>query len=95
MDDSIINFISDIVEETRNNSQIVLGVSIRAATGILKLARFSAALDDRDFVIPDDVKKFIKPVLRHRIILDSEAEIDGLNTDAVIEKIINKVKVPR
>ena len=95
VDDSIINFISDIVEETRNNSQIVLGVSIRAATGILKLARFSAALDDRDFVIPDDVKKFIKPVLRHRIILDSEAEIDGLNTDAVIEKIINKVKVPR
>ncbi len=95
VDDSIINFISDIVEETRHNSQIVLGVSIRAATGILKLARFSAALDDRDFVIPDDVKKFIKPVLRHRIILDSEAEIDGLNTDAVIEKIINKVKVPR
>ncbi len=95
VDDSIINFISDIVEETRHNSQIVLGVSIRAATGILKLARFSAALDDRDFVIPDDVKKFIKPVLRHRIILDSESEIDGLNTDAIIEKIINKVKVPR
>jgi MoxR-like ATPase len=95
VEDSIIKFISDIVDETRKNSQILLGVSIRAAAGLVKLAKVCAAIDNRNYVIPDDVKSLIKPVLRHRIILEADAEIDGLTTDAVIDKIINKVKIPR
>lgn len=95
VDDSIIEFITEIVTQTRTSNQIILGASTRAATAILKLARYAAALDERTYVIPDDVKCFIKPVLRHRVVLHSDAEIEGINADTLIDKIALKVKVPR
>jgi MoxR-like ATPase len=73
----------------------MLGASARAATHVLLASKTYAALQGRDFVTPDDVKFMIPPVFRHRILLKPEAEIEGLNADAVIQRLLGQVEVPR
>jgi len=70
-------------------------VSTRAAIFLLNAAKFRAALDGRNYVIPDDIKQSAFPVLRHRLLLQADAEIEGRGNDDIITEILESVKVPR
>jgi len=93
-EEHILDYIADIIEESRKHSAVRLGGSPRAAIALLQLSRSLALLDGRDYVIPDDVKKSVKPVLRHRIVLKPEAEIEGMTADKIIDDVLKKVAVP-
>lgn len=95
VEEKLIQFIAKISVATRNDKSIYLGASPRATIAILNAAKAYAALSGRDFVIPDDVIYVAKPVLRHRIILTPEKEMEGTPEDEVIEKIIHSIEVPR
>lgn len=95
VEENLIHFIAKISVATRNDKAIYLGASPRATIAILNAAKAYAALSGRDFVIPDDIIYVAKPVLRHRIILTPEKEMEGTNEDEVIEKIIHSIEVPR
>lgn len=95
VEEKLIQFIAKISVATRNDKAIYLGASPRATIAILNAAKAWAALSGRDFVIPDDVIYVAKPVLRHRIILTPEKEMEGTPEDEVIEKVIHSVEVPR
>ncbi len=91
----ILDYIARIAAASRRSSDIILGASPRAATHVLLAAKTYAALQGRDYVIPDDVKHLVPPVFRHRLLLKPEAEIEGLNADAVIQRLLGQVEVPR
>lgn len=95
VDEKVMNYIANIIHKTRNHPHLYLGASPRASIAILNSAKAYAALNGRDFVIPEDIKKVVYPVLRHRIILTPEREMEGLTTDRVIEMIVQSVEVPR
>ena len=95
VEEKLIHFIAKISVATRNDKSIYLGASPRATIAILNAAKAYAALSGRDFVIPDDIIYVAKPVLRHRIILTPEKEMEGAPEDEVIEKIIHSIEVPR
>jgi MoxR-like ATPase len=95
VDESIYDYIVTIIEFTRRANVISIGASPRGSIALLLCAKTCAALNGRDYVIPDDIRELAPPVLRHRIILKPEAEIDGLKPDKVIETILSQVKVPR
>ncbi|MEO6489389.1 MAG: MoxR family ATPase [Ferruginibacter sp.] len=91
----LIEYIATIVSETRNNPSLFLGASTRASLAILKSAKASAAIHGRDFVIPEDIKEMTPHVLRHRIMLTPEKEMEGISPDNLIETILKAVEVPR
>ena len=91
----VLEYIAQIVHETRNNKALYLGASPRASVAILKGAKAFAAMRGRDFVTPDDVIAVAPPVLRHRIILTPEKDMEGGTPDEIIEGILKKVEVPR
>ena len=91
----LIEFIAKIVNETRNNPALYLGASPRASLAILRSAKANAAIKGRDFVTPDDIKEMATPVLRHRIILTPEKEMEGITADELIENILRTIEVPR
>ncbi len=95
VEEKLIQFIAKISVATRNDKSIYLGASPRATIAILNASKAWAALSGRDFVIPDDVVYVAKPVLRHRIILTPEKEMEGIPEDEMIEKIIHSIEVPR
>lgn len=95
VEDGILKYIADINAASRRSPDLALGASARAATHVLRAAKTFAALQGRDFVTPDDVKFIVPPVFRHRILLKPEAEIEGLNADAVIQRLLGSVEVPR
>ncbi len=95
IDPNLRTYIAEIVSKTRNNNALYLGASPRASLNIMNAAKASAAISGRDFVVPDDIKFVAFPVLRHRIILSPEKEMEGVTTDSVIKQIINSVEVPR
>ncbi len=95
VEEKIIKYIAEIITKTRNHPHLYLGGSPRASIAVLMAAKGFAAIQGRDFVIPEDVKKSMIPVLRHRIILTPEREMEGMTTDKVIEMIIQSVEVPR
>lgn len=95
IEDRLIQFIAKIIVATRNDKSIYLGGSPRASLSILNASKAFAAMSGRDFVIPDDIINSSKPVLRHRIILTPEKEMEGVSEDEVIEKIIHSLEVPR
>ncbi|MCH9654668.1 MAG: MoxR family ATPase [Planctomycetes bacterium] len=92
---SIIQYITSIVSRTRSWHTIEVGASPRASVNLLIGSRVMAACQGRDFVVPDDVKELSLPVLRHRIRLHPEAEIEGMNVDDVIWEILESVEAPR
>jgi len=94
-EDAIVAYCVDLVRQTRQWPAITVGASPRAAISLLLLAKAVAALGGRDFVIPDDVKGCAPAVLRHRVILRAEAEIEGTRADDVVRDLINAVKVPK
>jgi MoxR-like ATPase len=91
----LLEYIAAIIVETRNNSSIFLGASTRASLALLKAAKATAALRGRDFIIPEDIQNMAPHVLRHRIMLSPEKEMEGLTTDQLVEIIIKSVEVPR
>jgi MoxR-like ATPase len=95
VEDGILHYIGQIVQSSRTSPDLILGASTRAATHVLLAAKTLAALTGRDFVIPDDVKTVLPAVFRHRLILKPEAEIEGLDADAVIGRLLGQVEVPR
>jgi len=91
----LLEFIATIVNETRNNPALYLGASPRASLAILRASKAHAAMRGRDFVTPEDIKEMAPPVLRHRIILTPEKEMEGLTADDLIDSILKAVEVPR
>lgn len=95
VEEKLINFITSIVANTRNHKSIYLGASPRASIGILNAAKALASMRGRDFVTPDDIIYVIPPVLRHRIVLTPEKEMEGASTDDVVQQIVASIEVPR
>jgi len=95
VEEKIIKYIAEIVSKTRNHPHLYLGGSPRASIAILNTSKAFAAMNGRDFVIPEDVKKALNPVLNHRIILTPEREMEGMTTENVIEMIVQSVEIPR
>ncbi|MBE6610414.1 MAG: MoxR family ATPase [Ruminococcaceae bacterium] len=90
----IMSYIVSLVEATRHFDTVVLGVSPRGAQSLMKVAKGYAAIDNRDYVMPDDVKKAALPVLTHRIMLTSSAKIKANAAENVINDIVEQVPVP-
>jgi MoxR-like ATPase len=95
VEDGILGYIAAITEATRRNADIALGVSTRGSVALLLAAKTFATLRGRDYVSPDDVKALVPHVFRHRIALRPEAEVEGLDADAVFRRLLAKVEVPR
>jgi MoxR-like ATPase len=95
IDEKLFSYIAQIVHNTRNHPHLYLGASPRASIAIMNAAKAFAALQGRDFVMPDDVKKALAPVLRHRIILSPEREMEGMTPESVIDMIAQSVEIPR
>lgn len=95
VEEGILTYIAQVAAASRQSPDLTLGASTRAATHVLLSAKTYAALQGRDYVTPDDVKLVTPPVYRHRILLKPEAEIEGLNADAVIRRLLSRVEVPR
>ena len=93
--DEIISYIVDLIRATRETPALETGASPRAAAALATAARARAAIEGRDFVIPDDVKLLALPALRHRILLSPAAEIEGKTTDETLAGIIEQTAAPR
>jgi len=95
VEEKLLQFIAKIIVATRNDKSIYLGASPRASLALLNAAKAFAALAGRDFMVPDDIINVAKPVLRHRIVLTPEREMEGVREDEVIDKLIHTIEVPR
>ena len=95
VEDHLLRYIAQIVNETRNSPSLFLGASPRASVALLNGSKAYAAVNGRDFVTPEDIKFIAVPVLRHRIMLTPDKEMEGITTDEVATEIINKIDVPR
>jgi MoxR-like ATPase len=93
--DTLIDYIVDIVRATRQHASLQVGASTRAANMLAAAVRGFAALQGRDFVIPDDIKTLALPVLRHRLVLSPGAEIEGAVADRIVAAILDQTPVPR
>jgi MoxR-like ATPase len=93
--DEIINYIANVVHETRNHGDLFLGASPRASLALLKASKAMAAISGREFVTPDDVRSVSDAVLNHRIIPSPEKEMEGITAQDIIKQIIQKIEVPR
>ena len=91
----LISYIARIVHDTRDNQSLFLGASPRASIAIMNASKALAAISGRDFVTPEDIREITPHVLRHRIILTPEREMEGLTTNDIINEIIRKIEVPR
>ncbi|NRA92590.1 MAG: MoxR family ATPase [Psychroserpens sp.] len=91
----LIKYIADIIVNTRNNPFLYLGASPRASIAILKASKAFAAMNGRDFVTPEDIKRAAIPVLQHRVIVTPEREMEGVTTKQIIKQIIEAVEIPR
>ncbi|HAC25136.1 MAG TPA: magnesium chelatase [Cytophagales bacterium] len=95
VEEKLLGYVARIAQETRANASLYLGASPRASVALLNSSRALAGIRGRDFVTPEDVKTLAVPVLRHRVMLTPDKEMEGLQVDEVIRQIVNKVEVPR
>lgn len=95
IEEKLLAFIAKLVHQTRNNKSIYLGASPRASLAIMNAAKATAAIQGRDFVTPDDIITVAAPVLRHRIILSPEKEMEGIAENEIIKQLINGLEIPR
>ncbi len=95
VDDAVIGYLVDVVRKTREDSAIEVGASPRASLAMLAAARVVAASEGRSFVTPDDVKPMAKPVLRHRVLLHPDAQLQGVSADDRIDDALRRTPVPR
>ncbi len=91
----LYTYILGLSRRTREWPTLLLGASPRAALSVMLVAQAAAAFDGRDYLVPDDVKRAVQPVLRHRVILKPEAELEGFDADRVLADVIAAVPVPR
>jgi MoxR-like ATPase len=95
VDESILDYLLALVQKTRQHSDLVLGASPRSAVAWLTVSKAHAWLAGRQYITPDDIKAVAPPLLRHRLILRPEAQLDGVGVDSVIHAVLNQVPVPR
>jgi len=95
IEDKLLHYIAALIQETRVNASLYLGASPRASLSVMNCSKALAAMNNRDFVTPDDVLEMLPHVLRHRIMLTPEREMEGISADEVIAQIIKAVEVPR
>lgn len=93
--EELVNYVVQLVRETRAHDSILVGASPRATEALLMASRAAAAIDERDYVTPDDIKSLARPALVHRIILRPEYEIEGLTCAEAVDQILREVPVPR
>ncbi len=93
--DEVIAYVVSLIRSTRGHPDLAKGASPRAASALAAAARAAAALEGRDYVIPDDVKLLAQPLLRHRVVLSPAAEIDGRRADDIVAQLIDRVEAPR
>ena len=91
----LYTYILSLARRTREWPMLLLGASPRAALSIMRVAQSAAAFDGRDYLVPDDVKRAVPPVLRHRVLLKPEAELEGFDADRVLADLVAAVPVPR
>jgi len=95
VDDPILDYLLALIHKTRQSADLSLGASPRSAVSWLRASKAHAWLKGQDYVTPDNVKAIALPLLRHRLILGPEAQLDGLTTDSVIASVLKQVPVPR
>jgi MoxR-like ATPase len=95
VEEKLIRYIVSVVASTRQHKSIYLGASPRASIGILQSSKAIAAMNGRDFVVPEDIIYVMPSVLRHRLVLSPEKEMEGGTTDDVITQIIQSSEIPR
>lgn len=95
VEDKLIAFIARIISETRNDRSLYVGASPRASVALLQVSKALAVLRGRNFVIPEDVIYALAPVLRHRISLTPDREMEGISTDDVLKEIVGRLEIPR
>jgi len=95
VEEKLIKYIAALVANTRKNKDLYLGASPRASISLLAASKSYAIMQERDFVTPEDIQYMAKPVLRHRIILSPDREMEGFTPDNVIDRILAQVEVPR
>lgn len=95
IEENILKYIAELVTKTRNHPYLYLGASPRASLAIMNTSKVFAAIEGRDFAIPEDVKKALVPVLQHRIVLTPEREMEGFTAAQVVDLIVKSVEVPR
>jgi MoxR-like ATPase len=93
--EEVVAYLVDIVRRTRGHESVLVGAGPRATQALLVGARANAAINDRDYATPDDVKLMAVPVLEHRLVLRPEFEIEGVTVGEIIERILTEVAVPR
>jgi len=91
----LLDYIVSIVRATRNSPAVSLGASPRAAISLMLVAKAIAAIEGRDFLIPDDVKTAAPPILRHRMLLKPEADLEGITTDQIVTEVLAAMAVPQ
>lgn len=95
IDERLLQFIARLVNQTRHNKSIYLGASPRASLAIMNASKAMAAINGRDFVTPEDILEVVPPILRHRIILSPDKEMEGVSEDTVLKQIIQSMDIPR
>ena len=95
IEEKLLQFIAKFVHHTRNHKSIYLGASPRASLAVMNASKAMAAINGRDFVTPEDIVEVMPPVLRHRIILAPDKEMEGVTEDAVLKQIIQTMDIPR
>lgn len=95
VEEKLLSYIAELVNKTRNHPHLYLGASPRASIAVMNAAKAFAAINGRDFVIPEDIQNVLKPVLAHRLILSPDREMEGMTAGAVIDMITQSVEIPR
>ena len=95
IEEKLLQFIAKLIHQTRNHKSIYLGASPRASLAVMNASKAIAAMQGRDFVMPEDILEVVTPVLRHRIILSPDKEMEGITEEEVIKQIIHGMDVPR
>jgi len=95
IEEKLLQFIAKLTHQSRNHKSIYLGASPRASLAIMNAAKAMAALNGRDFVTPEDILEVVAPVLRHRIILSPDKEMEGITEDNVLKQIVQTMDIPR
>lgn len=90
----LVAYLIELIDETRNNSNITLGASPRATLALTRASQAVAYMAGRDYVLPDDIKKMAKPVLKHRLIMSPDARLNKQTTESVVQSILDKIKIP-
>ncbi len=95
VEDHLLNYIASIIHNTRTNANLYLGASPRASIAILNASKANAAINGRDFVTPEDIKRCTKAVLKHRLVLTPEREMEAFTIEKVIDQILETIEIPR